>query len=65
MKNNVLVFVHGMTSDISPSDPRQEGGTYDKFWTALQAHKPELTNLFPDGPIKVEWGHQLSATDHF
>jgi len=34
------------------------------LWKALQAHKSELTNLFPDGPILVEWGHQLSATEN-
>jgi hypothetical protein len=64
MKHNVLVFVHGMTTDVAPSDPRQRGGTYDNFWTALQARKPELKNLFPDGPIKVEWGHQLSPAEN-
>jgi hypothetical protein len=64
MKNNVLVFVHGMTPDVAPSDPGKPGGTYTKFWTALQGQKPELTNLFPDGPIFVEWGHQLSTTEN-
>jgi hypothetical protein len=63
-KVNVLVFVHGMTSDVAPSDPRSPGGTYDKFWKALQAQKPALTNLFPNGPILVEWGHQLSPTEN-
>lgn len=63
-KVNVLVFVHGMTPDVAPSDPRSPGGTYDKFWKALQAHKPELEGLFPDGPILVEWGHQLSSTEN-
>lgn len=53
-----------MTTDVAPSDPRQQGGTYDKFWTALQARKPELKNLFPDDPIKVEWGHQLSQSEN-
>jgi hypothetical protein len=33
---------------------------YDQFWTALQARKPKLKDLFPNGPIEVEWGHQLS-----
>ena len=61
---NVLVFVHGMTPDVAPSDPRSPGGTYDKFWRALQAHKPELKNMFPDGPILVEWGHQLSPAEN-
>ena len=61
---NVLAFVHGMTTDVAPSDPRTSGGTYDKFWRALQAHKPELANLFSDGPIFVEWGHQLSSTEN-
>jgi hypothetical protein len=60
---NVLVFVHGMTPSVAPSDPRSPGGTYDKFWKALQTQKPELTSLFPNGPILVEWGHQLSATE--
>jgi hypothetical protein len=64
MKNNVLVFVHGMTPDTAPSDPRKPGGTYDKFWKALQSVQPELSNLFPDGPILVEWGHQLSQTEN-
>jgi hypothetical protein len=66
MKNkvNVLAFVHGMTTDVAPSDPRKSGGTYDKFWKALQAHKPELASLFSDGPILVEWGHQLSSTEN-
>jgi hypothetical protein len=63
-KVNVLVFVHGMTPDVAPSDPRGSGGTYEKFWKALQAHKPELRNMFPDGPILVEWGHQLSPTEN-
>ncbi len=63
-KVNVLVFVHGMTPDVVPSDPRSHGGTYDKFWQALQAEKPALTNLFPNGPILVEWGHQLSPTEN-
>jgi hypothetical protein len=60
---NILVFVHGMTPDVAPSDPRKPGATYDKFWKALQAHQPELTALFPDGPILVEWGHQLSSAE--
>ena len=60
---NILVFVHGITPDIAPSDPRKPGATYDKFWQALQAHQPELTGLFPDGPILVEWGHQLSSAE--
>jgi hypothetical protein len=60
---NILVFVHGMTPDVAPSDPRKPGATYDKFWEALQAHQPELTALFPDGPILVEWGHQLSSAE--
>lgn len=64
MKNNVLVFVHGMTTDIAPSNPSQEGGKYKNFWAALKAHKPELENLFPDGPIEVEWGHQLSPSEN-
>ena len=63
-KVNILVFVHGMTPDVAPSDPRSSGGTYDKFWNALRAHKPELEGLFPDGPILVEWGHQLSSTEN-
>jgi hypothetical protein len=63
-KVNVLVFVHGMTPNVAPSDPRSLGGTYDKFWKALQAHKPELRNLFPSGPILVEWGHQRSSTEN-
>ena len=63
-KVNVLVFVHGMTPDVAPSDPRSPGGTYDKFWKALQTHKPELKDLFPNGPIFVEWGHQLSPTEN-
>jgi hypothetical protein len=63
-KKNVLVFVHGMTPDVAPSDPRGPGGTYDKFWKALQTHKPELKDLFPNGPIFVEWGHQLSPTEN-
>jgi hypothetical protein len=61
MKNNVLVFIHGMTTDVAPSDPTQQGGRYDQFWTALQARKPKLKDLFPNGPIEVEWGHQLSS----
>ena len=64
MRKNVLVFIHGMTTDVAPSDPTKSGGRYENFWTALQAHKPELKNLFPDGPIKVEWGHQLSPTEN-
>ncbi len=64
MKNNVLVFVHGMTTDVAPSDPTQQGGRYDQFWTALQARKPELKDLFPNGPIKVERGHQLSPNEN-
>jgi hypothetical protein len=64
MKTNVLVFVHGMTPDVAPSDPGKPAGTYNKFWTALQGQKPELKNLFPDGPIFVEWGHQLSTTEN-
>ena len=64
MKNNVLVFIHGMTTDVAPSDPTQQGGRYDQFWTALQARKPELKDLFPNGPIKVEWGHQLSPNEN-
>src|SRR6266550_9648189 len=64
MKNNILVFVHGMTPDVAPSDPGKPGGTYTKFWTALQGQKPELKNLFPDGPIFVEWGHQLSTIEN-
>ena len=63
-KVNVLVFVHGMTPGVAPSDPSSSGGTYDKFWKALQAHKPELKNMFPDGPILVEWGHQLSPAEN-
>jgi hypothetical protein len=63
-KVNVLVFVHGMTPDVAPSDPRTSGGTYDKFWKALRAHKPDLEGLFPDGPILVEWGHQLSSAEN-
>jgi hypothetical protein len=63
-KKNVLVFVHGMTPDVAPSNPLGQGKTYDKFWKALQAHKPELKDLFPDGPIMVEWGHQLSPTEY-
>jgi hypothetical protein len=63
-KKNVLVFVHGMTPDVALSDPRSPGGTYDKFWKALQTHKPELKDLFPNGPIFVEWGHQLSPTEN-
>jgi hypothetical protein len=59
MKNNVLAFVHGMTPDTAPSDPRKPGGTYDTFWKALQSFKPELSNLFPDGPILVERGASL------
>jgi hypothetical protein len=53
-----------MTPGVAPSDPSSSGGTYDKFWKALQAHKPELKNMFPDGPILVEWGHQLSPTEN-
>jgi hypothetical protein len=64
MKNNVLVFIHGMTTDVAPSDPTEQGGRYDQFWTALQARKPELKDLFPIGPIKVEWGHQLSPNEN-
>jgi len=30
----------------------------------LQAHKPELKDLFPNGPILVEWGHQLTTTEN-
>ena len=63
MKRNVLVFVHGMTPDVAPSDPRAVGGTYDLFWKALRQEKPKLHNLFPDGPILVEWGHQLSPSE--
>src|SRR5438270_35283 len=62
-KVNVLVFVHGMTPDVAPSDPRSSGGPYDKFWKALQAHKPELKDMFPNGPISVEWRHQLTPTE--
>src|SRR5438093_1063760 len=64
MKKNVLVFVHGMTTDVAPSDPTQQEGRYDQFWTALQARKSELKDLFPNGPIKVEWGHQLSPNEN-
>jgi hypothetical protein len=64
MKKNVLVFVHGMTTDVAPSDPTRQGGRYDQFWTALQARKPELKYLFSNGPIKVEWGHQLSPNEN-
>jgi hypothetical protein len=64
MKNNVLAFIHGMTTDVAPSDPTKQGGRYDQFWTALQARKPELKDLFPGGPIKVEWGHQLSSNEN-
>jgi hypothetical protein len=64
MKRNVLVFVHGMTIDVAPSDPRKSGGTYDKFWAALETRKPQLTKAFPDGPILVEWGHQLSSAEN-
>ena len=63
MKRNCLVFVHGMTTDVAPSNPTQQGGD-DQFWTALQARKPELKDLFPNGPIKVEWGHQLSPNEN-
>ena len=65
MKKNVLVFVHGMTTDVAPSNPTQPGRiAYDQFWTALQARKPELKDLFPNGPIKVKWGHQLSPNEN-
>jgi len=63
-KVNVLVFVHGMTPDVAPSDPRSPGGTYDKFWKALQAHKPERKDIFPNGPKLVERGHQLAPTEN-
>jgi hypothetical protein len=53
-----------MTPSVAPSDPRSLGGTYDKFWKALQAHKSELRKLFPNGPILVEWRHQLSSTEN-
>ena len=63
-KVNILVFLHGMTPYVTPSDPRRSGGIYDKFWKALRAQKAELEGLFPDGPIFVEWGHQLSSTEN-
>jgi hypothetical protein len=62
MKNNVLVFVHGMTTDVAPSDPIQQGGRYDQFWTALQARKPELKDLFPNGPSKSNGGTSCPPT---
>jgi hypothetical protein len=34
------------------------------LWAALQARKSELKDLFPDGPIKVEWGYQLSPSEN-
>jgi hypothetical protein len=30
----------------------------------LQSYKPNLKNVFPEGPIGVEWGHQLSPTEN-
>lgn len=55
---NLFLMIHGMVTNPLPEEPY---GQYITFWNDLVKAKPELAQLFPHKPIKVEWGHQLLA----
>ncbi len=59
---NILVMIHGMSPEPEPRSPFNSEGKfwgYNEFWKALGDQAPKLSNLFPQGFIGVEWGHEL------
>ena len=59
---NVLVMIHGMSPEPEPRSPFDSQGKfwgYNEFWRNVCEEQPALLNLFPEGFIGVEWGHEL------
>jgi len=55
-------MIHGMSPEPEPRSPFNSEGKfwgYNEFWKALCEQEPKLSNLFPQGFIGVEWGHEL------
>ncbi|WP_088240467.1 hypothetical protein [Calothrix rhizosoleniae] len=53
---NVLIIIHGMSPHAEPTSPFK---LYQEFWEALLKEKPELSRVFPESFIGVEWGQEL------
>ncbi|MDJ0737727.1 MAG: hypothetical protein QNJ47_27345 [Nostocaceae cyanobacterium] len=53
---NVLVMIHGMTLD---PEPRSAFSQYQELWDGLLKEAPNLSDVFPQGFIGVEWGQEL------
>ncbi|NJM74898.1 MAG: hypothetical protein HC852_02905 [Acaryochloridaceae cyanobacterium RU_4_10] len=61
---NVLVMIHGMTPDPQPKSPFDNSNDgkywgYNTFFDELCKKQNQLTGLFPNRFIGVEWGHEL------
>lgn len=59
---NVLVMIHGMSPEPEPRSPFDSQGKlwgYNEFWHNLRQEQSQLTNLFPQDFIGVEWGQEL------
>ncbi|MDJ0674368.1 MAG: hypothetical protein QNJ36_03030 [Calothrix sp. MO_167.B42] len=53
---NILVIIHGMVPHPEPKSPFK---LYQEFWDALLEEEPELSQVFPESFIGVEWGQEL------
>jgi hypothetical protein len=55
MPANIVIFMHGMTTQERPQDPRSY---YDRIWSALLAAQPALATMI-DATIYTDWGLEL------
>ena len=54
MPSDVLIFIHGMVSEVEPTAPELD---YERFWAGLATLRPELHGLVRRR-IHVRWGHE-------
>jgi hypothetical protein len=57
MPADILIFMHGMTTQEGTRDPR---GHYDRIWKALVREQPDLATRF-DATIYTEWGQEIAG----
>ena len=66
---NILIMIHGMIPNSRPKSPFDSSSDgkylgYNGFINALIVKQPELTTIFEDRLIGIEWGHEQPGEEN-